>query len=59
MDGREAGEFERETPLEETCRAIFQALLPFIHPVLLEENLDDIEENARAVAALVLRSLSI
>ena len=35
-----------------------QTLLPFIHPVLLEENLDEIELNAASVAGLVLRSLS-
>ena len=57
-DGRESGEFERKTPPDETCRAIMQTLLPFIHPVLLEENLDEIELNAASVAGLVLRSLS-
>lgn len=57
-DGRESGEFERKTPIDETCRAIMQTLLPFIHPVLLEENLNEIELNAASVAGLVLRSLS-
>ena len=31
-EGRESGEFERKTPLDETRRAIFYALMPFIDP---------------------------
>lgn len=57
-EGREKGEFERKTPLDETCRAIMQTLLPFVHPVLLQEKLEEIEANATSVAGLVLRSLS-
>jgi AcrR family transcriptional regulator len=57
-EGRNSGEFERKTPPDETCRAIMQTLLPFLHPLLLEKNLDDIDEKARAVAGLVLRSLA-
>lgn len=58
IEGRNSGEFERKTPPDETCRAIMQTLLPFLHPLLLEKNLDDIDEKARAVASLVLRSLA-
>jgi len=58
QDGREAGEFERKTPLDETCRAIFLALEPINNPVLLEQRLDVIEEDAATVANLVLRSLA-
>jgi AcrR family transcriptional regulator len=57
-EGREKGEFERKTPLEETCRAILQTMEPFWHPRLLEEHLDDLEERASAMANLVLRSLT-
>jgi AcrR family transcriptional regulator len=56
--GRETGDFERKTPLDETCQAIMQTLVPFINPLLIERDLDTIDENSRAVAALVLRSLS-
>jgi AcrR family transcriptional regulator len=59
VEGRESGEFERKTPLDETCEAIMQTLLPFSHPILLEKNLDRIESNATAVANLVLRSLAV
>lgn len=58
QEGREKGEFERKTPLEETCRAILQTLEPFWHPRLLEEHLDDLDERAAAMANLVLRSLT-
>jgi AcrR family transcriptional regulator len=58
IDGRESGEFDRKTPPDEICRAIMQTLLPFVHPVLLEERLDEIELNAASVAGLVLRSLA-
>jgi AcrR family transcriptional regulator len=57
-DGRDSGEFERKTPMDETCRAILQTMQPFIHPVMLEQNFEDIDENAAAVASLVLRSLA-
>lgn len=57
-EGREKGEFERKTPLEETCRAILQTMEPFWHPRLLEEHLDDLDERAAAMASLVLRSLT-
>ena len=58
QDGREAGEFERKTPLDETCRAIFLALEPINNPALLVQRLEMIEEDAATVASLVLRSLA-
>jgi AcrR family transcriptional regulator len=56
--GRETGEFERKTPLDEVARAIRSTMLPFAHPVLLEENYDEVAEKTVIVANLVLRSLS-
>lgn len=56
-DGRDAGDFERETPIEETCRAILQTMQPFLHPVMLEQNFDEIDANTAVVANLVVRSL--
>jgi hypothetical protein len=58
QDGREAGEFERKTPLDETCRAILLALEPINNPILLAQRLEAIEEDAATVASLVLRSLA-
>lgn len=58
VSGRQTGMFERKTPLDETCRAIWHTTQPFFHPMLLEQNNDHIDEDAIAVANLVLRSLS-
>jgi hypothetical protein len=58
QDGREAGEFERKTPLDETCRAILLALEPINNPILLAKRLEVIEEDAATVASLILRSLA-
>lgn len=56
--GRESGEFERKTPLDETCRAILQAMQPFINPLMLEHNIDLVPDGPNEVANLVLRSLA-
>jgi AcrR family transcriptional regulator len=57
-DGRNGGEFELVTSIEETARAIVATLGPFAHPVLLEQmETEELQVNATAVAALVLRSL--
>lgn len=59
MDGRASGEFERKTPLDETCLAIAETLHPFTHPILLQQS-DPVQlrEKAVAVSNLVLRSLA-
>ena len=57
-EGRESGEFERKTPLDETARSIFYALLPFIDPVFLERSLDFPPDAQAEVTAMVLRSLA-
>ena len=57
--GREAGEFERKTPLDDLTNAISCTLLPFGHPILLEQtDRAELEGNAEQVAAMVLRSLA-
>lgn len=58
LNGREAGEFERKTPLDETCRAIMQAMQPFTNPVMLQHNLDVLPVAASEVVSLILRSLA-
>jgi AcrR family transcriptional regulator len=57
-EGRESGEFERKTPLDETRRAIFYALKPFIDPVFLERSLDLLPDAQAEVTGLILRSLA-
>ena len=58
VEGRESGEFERKTPLDETCRAIAGAMEPFANPVMLQYKLDDLPRGANEMLSLVLRSLA-
>lgn len=58
QEGRQSGEFERKTPIDEAVRAIVQVLQPFMNPVMLQYNLDAVPEGANEVASLVLRSLA-
>jgi AcrR family transcriptional regulator len=57
-EGRETGEFERKTPLDETVHAIYLVLLPYANPLLLQHNLDLAEEAPVQLSNLVLRSLA-
>jgi AcrR family transcriptional regulator len=57
--GREAGEFERKTPLDDLCAAISCTMAPFCHPILLQQtDRETMKNNAEQVANLVLRSLA-
>jgi AcrR family transcriptional regulator len=57
-EGRESGEFERKTPLDETVHAIYLVMLPFVNPLLLQHNLDRVEDAPAQLSNLVLRSLA-
>ncbi len=57
-EGRESGEFERKTPLDETVHAIYLVMMPFVNPLLLQHNLDVVEEAPTQLSNLVLRSLA-
>ena len=57
-EGRETGEFERKTPLDETVDAIFLVMRPYVNPLLLQHNLDLIEQAPAQLSSLVLRSLA-
>jgi AcrR family transcriptional regulator len=57
-EGRENGEFERKTPLDETVHAIYLVMLPFANPLLLQHNLDLVEDAPGQLSNLVLRSLA-
>lgn len=58
LDGREAGEFERKTPLDETTNAIFLVIRPYVNSAQLQYNLDTVPEAAEHLPALILRSLA-
>ena len=60
-DGIEAGEFEPIDP-RETSALIMQALVGFMHPILIAESLadeEDIEAEARALVGFLLRSITV
>jgi AcrR family transcriptional regulator len=57
-EGRESGEFERKTPLDETVRAIDLVMQPYVNPLLLQYSLDVAEEAPAQLSSLVLRSLA-
>ena len=57
-EGRESGQFERKTPIDETCRAIYYALLPFIDPLFLQRSIDLLPDAQTEVINLILRSLA-
>lgn len=58
QQGRQTGEFEQKTPLEETVQAIYMVMRPFLSPLLLQYNLDRIEDAPRQLSDLMLRSLA-
>ncbi|HUD40974.1 MAG TPA: TetR/AcrR family transcriptional regulator [Dokdonella sp.] len=57
-DGREAGEFERKTPLDEAADAIYLVMRPYLNPLLLQYNLDQADEATARLSSLILRSLT-
>jgi AcrR family transcriptional regulator len=59
QSGRESGEFERKTPLDEVVSGITEALRMFSHPVALQfRSREQLEAALSAVVGLILRSLA-
>lgn len=58
QEGRESGEFERKTPIDETANAIHLVMNPYLNPLLLQHNLGFASEVPVILSGLVLRSLS-
>ena len=58
VEGRNAGEFERKTPLDEATLAIYMVMCPFINPVQLQYNLEAAPTAAVVLSSLILRSLA-
>lgn len=56
--GRENGEFERKTPLDEVTRSILLAMRLFIDPNVLQFHLDFVPDGSNEVVSLILRSLA-
>jgi AcrR family transcriptional regulator len=57
-EGRQSGDFERKTPLDETTMAISLLMRPYLNPILLQHGLDYADEAPTLLSGLVLRSLS-
>ncbi|MGE8659040.1 MAG: TetR/AcrR family transcriptional regulator [Achromobacter sp.] len=57
-EGREAGDFERKTPLDETANAIYLVMRPYTNPLLLQHNLENAAEATLQLTNLILRSLA-
>jgi AcrR family transcriptional regulator len=58
QEGRQTGDFERKTPLDETAMAIYLVMRPYLNPVLLQHSFDQAEDAPMQLSSLVLRSLS-
>ena len=58
QEGRLSGDFERKTPLDETVRAIYLVMRPYLNPLFLQHSFDCIEVAPAHLSSLVLRSLS-
>ncbi len=55
--GREAGDFESDTDLDQTVADIKLILHPYLHPLLLQHRLDHAADAGSGLAELILRSL--
>lgn len=58
QEGRQSGDFERKTPLDETVMAIYLVMRPYLNPLLLQYSFDYTDEAPAQLSSLVLRSLS-
>jgi AcrR family transcriptional regulator len=58
QEGRQSGDFERKTPLDETTMAVYLVMRPYLNPLLLQHSFDYTEEAPAQLSSLVLRSLS-
>lgn len=58
LEGRQSGEFERKTPLDEAAHAIYLVMRPYVCPIQLQYNLDTSASAAVLLPSLILRSLA-
>ncbi|QJD66292.1 TetR/AcrR family transcriptional regulator [Xanthomonas campestris pv. badrii] len=58
QQGRQTGDFERKTPLDEAAQAVYAVLRPYMNPAMLQYSLEQVEEMPALLSGLVLRSLS-
>ena len=58
QQGRQSGDFERKTPLDEAVAAIYLIMRPYLNPLMLQHSLDYTGEAPALLSSLALRSLS-
>lgn len=58
QQGRQSGDFERKTPLDEAAMAIYLVMRPYLNPLILQYSFDYTEDAPGQLSSLVLRSLS-
>ncbi|MGM3190062.1 TetR/AcrR family transcriptional regulator [Dickeya dadantii subsp. dieffenbachiae] len=58
LEGRQSGDFERKTPLDETAAAIYLVMRPYLNPLILQHSFDYAEKAPTQLSSLILRSLS-
>lgn len=58
QQGRQSGDFERKTPLDETTMAIYLVMRPYLNPLILQHSFDYTEGAPGQLSSLILRSLS-
>jgi AcrR family transcriptional regulator len=58
LEGRASGDFERKTPLDETARAIYLVMRPYLNPLFLQYSVNHADDAPLQLSSLVLRSLS-
>jgi AcrR family transcriptional regulator len=57
-EGRASGEFETRSDEGPTVGAVFSTMIPFAHPLILQQSIDlDLKGQANSVADLVLKGL--
>ncbi|MDR6858443.1 TetR/AcrR family transcriptional regulator [Variovorax guangxiensis] len=56
--GRESGDFERKTPIDEMAAAIYLVMHPYINPLMLQHSFAHTDQAPVQLSGLVLRSLS-
>lgn len=58
QEGRQTGDFERKTPIDEAALAIYLVMRPYINPLLLPHSIAFTDEAPVLLSGLALRSLS-
>lgn len=57
QEGRQTGDFECKTPLDEITDMISLVMRPYLHPLMLQHNLDLVDKAPTLLSNLILRSL--